>query len=147
MTVRRRTNAIGVMAVTAAAVCGCASSPKYANHPRPALPLNLTVIVNNSGVSVSPASVGGGQVTFTITNQSQNQAEGLTIKVTGTGQELATVPPINPQGATQVTVNLAANTDYELIPTTPGAANASLTHARVSVGADRSGSRNVLMTP
>jgi hypothetical protein len=147
MTVTRRTNAIGVMAVTAAAVCGCASSPKYANHPRPALPLNLTVIVNNSGVSVSPDSVSGGQATFTITNQSQNQAEGLSIEAAGTGQELAKVPPINPQGATQVTVNLAANTDYALIPTTNGSTNAALKTARVSVGADRSGSRNVLLTP
>ena len=50
----RRTT-IGMMAAGAIAASGCGSSEKFANIPKPPPPINLTVYINDSRVSVSPA--------------------------------------------------------------------------------------------
>ena len=41
----------------AAAASSCGGGSTFANKPRPATPVNLTVYINNARVSVSPSSV------------------------------------------------------------------------------------------
>src|SRR5438270_13334970 len=96
---------IGLFAASAAAVSGCGSSSTFANKPRPATPVNLTVYINNSRVSVSPGRVGAGPVVLIVTNQASN-SETLKILPAGAAatQSLADTGPINPQGTTQVSV-------------------------------------------
>ncbi len=98
-----RIRTIGQLALTALVVSACGSaggqSPSAA---RPANPVNLTVYVNDSRVSVSPAHVGAGPITFIVTNQASH-AEALAISMGGS--TLASTAPINPQGTTQVSVD------------------------------------------
>jgi hypothetical protein len=96
----------------AAALAGCGSAGTFANRPRPAIPVNLTVYVNDRRVSVSPASVGAGPVQFVITNQASHN-ESVLVQ-TRAGASLADTGPINPGATAQVTVDFARGGDYAI---------------------------------
>ena len=95
------------------AVAGCGGGSHYANQPRPPVPVNLTVYINDQRVSVSPSAVGAGPVELIVTNQASN-AESLSVLPAGAtaAQPLADTGPISPQGTAQVTVNLNSPGDY-----------------------------------
>ena len=143
---------IGWFAATMLFVCGCGNSTRYANKPRPALPVNLTVYISDSRVSVSPSTIGAGPVVFEVTNQS-SRAESLSVAPTSGGGSLASTGPINPQGTAQVSVNFARG-DYMVSTSSGGSGSDSsqaqptaVQAARVHVGPSRPGSRGVLLTP
>lgn len=100
------------------ALVGCGSSKTFANRPRPPVPINLTVYINNARVSVSPRAVGAGPVVFIVTNQAA-RAESMAIQRQGGAGSIANTGPINPQGTAQVTVNLARGV-YTVATTTTG---------------------------
>jgi hypothetical protein len=144
-----------LLAVGCAAVVGCGNSGKYANKPSPPQPINLTVYINNSKVSVSPASIGAGPAVFTVTNRA-SQAESLTILPVGAsaGQALADTGPINPQGTAEVQVNFSTQGDYSIGAASTGSggdAAATTTQqiqpATIHVGKARSGGSTQLLTP
>ena len=141
---------IGLVAVTALAVTGCGNKTRYANKPRQALPVNLTVYIGDSRVSVSPASVGAGPVVFEVTNQSAH-AESLSIAPTSGGGSLASTGPINPQGTAQVAVKFDPGT--YAVSTSSGGSDASqaqpnaIAAAQVHVGPARPGAGGDLLTP
>jgi hypothetical protein len=72
---RRRGRAVlpALAILTALAVAGCGQSD-FANDPRPAPPLEITVKISDDGVLVSPRDFGAGLVNFTIANLSQDRA-------------------------------------------------------------------------
>jgi hypothetical protein len=128
---------------------GCGSSGSFANKPRPATPVNLTVYINNARVSVSPGSVGAGQVVFIVANHA-SKAEALSIRAAGqSGSELASTGPINPQGTTQVAVDFTRPGNYT-VSTSTGAELAStqtIQPAPLRIGAARTASSNQLLQP
>lgn len=138
--------------LTAVSICACGGSSHFANQTRPPLPVNLTVAVSDSQVSVSPASVGAGPVTLTITNLTSS-AESLRVAPAGSsGQPLVSTSPINPQGTAVVSADLARPGEYLVSATSSGAeasvsAPGSVAPARVHVGAARSSGGNTLLTP
>src|ERR1700752_4365228 len=99
---RRATIAIVVLG--AVSVAGCGGGAHFANNPRPAVPDDVTVYINDSRVLVSPNSVGAGPVTFIITNQSK-LAQSVTIQPSGGGSALASTAPINPQATSEIQVD------------------------------------------
>ena len=143
-----RTRTIAILVGSALAVSACGSTAAGVTTPRPAAPVNLTVYIDNSRVSVSPTSVGAGPVAFVITNQA-SQAESLSIlHAGGSGQPLADTGPINPQGTSQVTVNFSSPGTYSLA-TGGGDPSSSqrIKAARIHIGAKRSSSDNQLLQP
>jgi len=134
-----------MLAVSALAVSGCGATSKGATTPRPPAPINLTVYVDNSRVSVSPTTVGAGPVAFIITNQA-SQAESLSILPAGSsaGQPLADTGPINPQATAQVTVNFTSPGSYTVSADGTGS---SLRGATIHVGAARQSSANQVLQP
>jgi hypothetical protein len=118
-----RTTTIGILGVSAIALAGCGSSKTFANRPRPPVPINLTVYINNARVSVSPQAVGAGPVVFIVTNQAAS-AESLAIQRKGGSGSIANTGPINPQGTAQVTVNLRRGT-YTVATTATGTTEAA----------------------
>ncbi len=132
-------------------VAGCGSSTHFANKPRPASPVDLTVYVNSDRVSISPTSVGAGQVIFIVTNQS-NDAESVTVHHQGDSTRLATTGPINPQATAQVTVDLKSG-DYLVATASGGASEAALASgpkiqpAALHIGPARSSSSSQLLQP
>jgi hypothetical protein len=141
----RRTT-IGMLAVSALAVSACGSSSQGATTPRAPAPVNLTVYIDNSRVSLSPSSVGAGPVAFIITNQA-SQAESLAVLPAGSaaGQPLASTGPINPQATAQLTVDFPTPGRYSL--STGGGGGASIRAATLNVGKARASSNNQLLQP
>ncbi len=142
---------IGILAVSAAVATGCGGGKHFANEPRPATPVNLTVYINNSRVLVSPSSVGAGPVTFIVTNQA-SQAESLSVQPTAGGAALATTAPINPQATSEVQVNFTPGT-YTLGTNGAGGTDASqanptpIQSASLIVGPQRQNSNSALLQP
>jgi hypothetical protein len=143
---------IGWLAATMLFVVGCGNTTRYANKPRPALPVNLTVYISDSRVSVSPSTIGAGPVIFEVTNQS-TRAESISVSPAGGGGSLASTGPINPQATAQVAVNFVRG-DY-MVSTSTGGSGSDATQAqpnsvqaaRVHVGPSRPGSGSVLLSP
>jgi hypothetical protein len=131
---------------------GCGSGGSFANKPRPATPVNLTVYINKSSVSVSPASVGAGEVVFIVTNQA-DRAESLTVRPADSSTPLASTGPINPQGTSQVAVNFTQPGDYAVATVSAASTDATATQqtaiqpALLRVGKARPNSRDQLLQP
>jgi hypothetical protein len=142
------------LTVTMAAVSGCGSGGKqFANKPRPSAPVNLTVFINDARVSVSPDSVGAGQVIFIVTNQG-SKTESMTIHPAGDpSRALASTGPINPQATAQVKVDLHGPSNYTITAgksarTEAAAASpTSIQPGRLHVGQPRPSSSNALLQP
>jgi len=148
----RRTK-LASLTVTALAVSGCGGGSHFANKPRPATPVNLTVYVSDNRVSVSPDSVGAGQIVFIVTNQA-SKTESLSIHPAGEpNRSLATTGPINPQATAQVTVDLHEPGDYTIAAgktsgTQAQLANPSDIHpGQLHIGQPRASASNALLQP
>jgi hypothetical protein len=137
-----------MLAVGALAVSACGSSSTAAIAPRPPAPVNLTVYIDDSRVSVSPSSTGAGPVAFIITNQA-SQAESLSILPAGSaaGQPLANTGPINPQATAQVTVNFTSTGTYSLSTAGGDVGSPSIRSASVRIGPARANSDNQVLQP
>jgi hypothetical protein len=139
--------------VTILVVAGCGGGTQFANKPRPPVPINLSVYVNDTRVSVSPDSVGAGQIMFFVNNQART-TESLTIHPAGNpGQPLASTGPINPQATAQVTVDLGGPRDYTIAAGKAGsreaarAAPSPIQPGRLHVGKPRPSASNALLQP
>jgi hypothetical protein len=147
-----RTTTLGTLGGLAIVLAACGGGSHYANKPRPATPVDLTVYVNNARVSVSPASTGAGPVVFIVTNQASS-AQSVTIHPQGnSNQSLANTGPINPQATAQVTVDLKTPGDYT-VDTSAGGSDAAVATTRkihpasIHIGPPRASSSNVLLQP
>jgi hypothetical protein len=147
-----RLRTIAVVCVSGLAVAGCGSiGGKAPTEARTATPVNLTVYVNDSRVSVSPVLVGAGPVIFIVTNQASS-AEALSISRAGQNQPLASTAPINPQGTTQVSVDFRPGL-YTIGTARDGGTDASLSvlpairSALIHIGRPRPSSSNQLLQP
>ena len=145
-----RIRTIGQLALGALVLSACGSAGgQSASLPRPPNPVNLTVFVNDSRVSVSPHTVGAGPITFIVTNQA-SRAESLAIS--RGGSTLASTAPINPQGTTQVSVDFKPG--RYTISTGPRGRNdaqlskqSSIRPASIHIGRERESSGNDLLQP
>lgn len=147
----RRTT-IGIFVAGTVAISGCGGGSGVApTASRPSAALNLTVYVNDAKISVSPTSVGAGPVVFIVTNQASH-AEALAISSADGSHTLASTAPINPQGTTQVSVNLTPG-NYTVATAPHGSTDASLSNptsigaATIRIGAARPNSSGSLLGP
>jgi hypothetical protein len=145
-----RIRMIGILGAAALALTACGGGGgQAASELRPPTPINLTVYVNDSKVSVSPASVGAGPITFIVTNQASH-AEALAISMGGS--TLASTAPINPQGTTQVSVNFKPGR-YTISTGDQGKNDAQLSKqssirsASIHIGRERASSSNSVLQP
>lgn len=138
------------LAIACLPLAACGSSGTFANRPRPATPIDLTVYVNDHRVLLSPASAGAGPVLFFITNQASRTVS-LVVRAPG-GRTLADTGPINPQSTAQVTVDTNNSGDYEIATDSAAAAGAQLSihpirPATLHIGVPRPNGDNVLLQP
>jgi hypothetical protein len=145
-----RVSVIGVVG-TCLLITACGSSGgRSPTKLRPPSPVNLSVFVNDSRISVSPRSVGAGPVVFIVTNRA-SKAESLAISKSGATSPLASTAPINPQGTTQVSVNFQPG--QYTIATAPHGNEAQLTEpgsvrsASIHIGRERPSASNQLLAP
>jgi hypothetical protein len=148
-----RWTTVGICAGAALVVAGCGGGGKFANEPRPATPIDLSVYINNSRVSVSPAAAGAGEIIFIVTNQADS-TQSLTVHPTSnSSRQLANTGPIQPQATAQVTVDLSNPGDYTVSTAASGQTEADLAKATkihpaaLHIGPARASSSNVLLQP
>jgi hypothetical protein len=144
---------IVTVGASALAVTACGSTGgKAASKPGQSTPVNLTVYVSDSRISVSPEVVGAGPVIFIVTNQASH-SEALSItRGAASSHPLASTAPINPQGTTQVSVDFGPG-DYTISTAAHGRTDAQLARgsniasASLHIAGKRPSSSNSLLQP
>lgn len=146
-----RIGMIGIVGSCVLAVAACGSTGgKLPTEAAQASPVTLSVYINNSRVSVAPASTGAGPVIFVVANQA-NASEALAIVRAGQSTPIAKTAPINPQGTTQVTVNFQPG-DYTIATAQHGtdaqlSQGSPIRSASIHIGRARNKSANALLGP
>lgn len=140
--------------VTAAAViaasvglAGCGSTAHFADKSRPATPVSLSIYVNDRQVSVSPASVGAGPITFLVSNAA-TRTELVTIRPVTGGGSAASTGPINPGTTAQVQADLGTGS-YTVSASSAGGdgTGRAIKPATLHIGPARANSNNAVMQP
>jgi hypothetical protein len=120
-------------AALAISACG---EDDFENNPRPPAPIELSALINDTQVRVSPAKdVGAGPATITISNQSDDPA-----RLVFEGPTDNSSDPIIAGGTGSMKLNLAEG-EYT-VSTGEGGASEQL-----SVGPERPSSQNDLLLP
>lgn len=148
-TMRIRMAVVSLLAALGVGGCGSAGS-SAASRPAPPSPIVVSSYVSASQVRVSPARFGAGPVLLTVTNQSRRAVE---LRIVRAGRLLARTAPINPQGVTQLKVDLARG-DYALVAAAAGrrtdaqkTLSSRISAARVHVGHARPSSGSSMLQP
>ncbi len=101
-TMRIRICLVSTAAVLSLSACGSAGSPA-ASRPAPPNPIVVSAYVGAGQIRVSPSHFGAGPILLTVTNQSDHA---VALRLLHGGHAIARTAPINPQGVTQLKVDL-----------------------------------------
>ena len=143
---------MGMCAASAVLLSACGgSSGGFQNRPRPPIPVNLSVYINDARVSVSPSTVGAGPVVFVVTNAAR-QTQSLSVRTADGSRTLASTGPINPQTTAQVTVDFRIPGFYRVATGRNGslaqqAQPANIRPATLRIGQPRASASNALLQP
>jgi len=127
----------------AAVVVSACGEDDFENQPRPPVPLELTGVIQERGVSVQPSKgVGAGPILITISNQT-DEAHTVTLN----GAEIQErVGPIAPQDTATIQKTVKPGT-YEVRAGSPEAVEREIPPAKLTVGPTRDASNDRLLLP
>jgi hypothetical protein len=131
-----------LLATAAMTGAGCGGESKFKNDPRPPAPIQLTGVITDKGVTVSPDRVGAGPVILLISNQTQ---QAHTITLDG-GSTKDTVGPINPLDTAKVQQTLEQG-DYQVKAGSSKALSKELKAGKLTVGPPRKSSSDQVQLP
>jgi hypothetical protein len=137
-----RTRDASLLVAGAFLVAGCGSGSSFKNDPRPPTPVQLTGVVTDKRVTISPNRVGGGPVILIVSNQTQ-QAHTITLDGGGT---IDTVGPIQPLDTAKLQQTLKPGT-YTVKAGSPSATTHEIKPGTLAVGPPRPSSSNQLLLP
>jgi hypothetical protein len=127
--------AIGVLAV------GCGGDD-FENKPRAPVALELTGVIQEKKVTISPSAVGAGPISIIISNQTP-EAHTATLEGDSVKER---VGPINPQDTATIQKTLDPGT-YEVTAGSEIAVPKEIAPAELKVGRDRRDSNDRLLLP
>lgn len=131
-------------ALVAVALAGCGGEDKFANKPRPPVPLQLTGVITEERVTVSPDRVGAGPVIITVSNQTQRSH---TITLEGDGVQVReTVGPVNPLDTARIQQTLPQGS-YEVRAGSSQAMPKEIRAAKLEIGPPRKSSSGEVLLP
>ena len=122
-------------------VGGCGSQD-FKNKPRPPVPIELTGVIQEKKVTVSPNKVGAGPILITVSNQTKD-AHTLTLEGESVRER---VGPINPLDTATIQKTLRPGT-YEVRAGSSVAVAHEIKPATLVIGKQRKDSNNQLLTP
>ena len=137
-----RTRDVVVVVAGALLVAGCGGGKHFKNEPRPAAPIQLTGVVRENQVDISPKRVGAGPVILIVSNQT-DLARTITLEGEGTTD---TVGPIQPLDTAKLQQTLKPGT-YTVKAGSPSATTREIRPGTLTVGAPRPSSSNQLLLP
>ena len=142
MLTRGPLGAAALLAMVATVATGCGGEEKFANEPRPPAPVQLTGVIDDKGVTVSPDKVGAGPIVLLISNQTQ---ESHTVTLDG-GDTQDTVGPINPLDTAKLQQDLKQGS-YTVKAGSEKAQARELKAATLTVGKPRESSSGEVLLP
>ncbi len=131
-----------VVALAAVALGGCRSED-FSNQPRPPTPVQLTGVITDKRVTVSPNQVGTGPVVIIVSNQTDRSR---TVSLVGNGVN-EIVGPINPLDTATLQYTLRKPGSYRVRAGSEAATSEQVGAARLIVGAGRQSSRDEVQLP
>ena len=130
------------MAGTLALLAPGCGEEDFENRPRPAVAVELTGVVQEDKVTVSPDKVGGGPVLITISNQTED-AHTITLEGTDVKER---VGPVNPQDTATIQKTLKPGT-YDVRAGSDIAVPKEIKAAKLTIGRDRPDASDRLLLP
>ena len=130
-----------LLAGSVSAVSGCGKED-FANRPRPPIPIELTGVIQDAKVTISPAKVGAGPITITISNQTK-AAHTVTLEGESVRER---VGPVNPLDTAQIQKTLKPGT-YEVRAGSARAVAREIRPAHLKIGKERENSSNEVLQP
>lgn len=137
-----RTRDVSMLIVGALALGGCGGGSKFENEPRPPTPVQLTGVVRDDEVTISPSKIGGGPVVLIVANETE-QARTITLEGGGTTD---TVGPINPFDTAKLQQTLKPGS-YTVKAGSEQAQTREIEPGKLEVGPNRSSSSDELLLP
>ena len=137
-----RTRDVAMVVAGALLLAGCGGGSKFKNDPRPPAPVQLTGVVRDDEVTVSPSRIGGGPVILIVANQT-DVPRTITLEGGGTTD---TVGPVNPAGTARLQQTLKPGT-YTVKAGSKEAQATEVAPGRLTVGPKRPSSSNELLLP
>src|SRR3712207_5477186 len=146
MRVSRKTRAFHraamfLLAGSMAAAGGCGKED-FANRPRPPAPIELTGVIQDDKVTISPAKVGAGPVLITISNQAKG-AHTITLEGANVRDRIGPINPLD-TGTIQKTLRPGS---YEVRAGSPKAVAREIKPAELNVSKERRNSSNEVLQP
>ena len=139
---REPCRAVALFATTAIVVAGCGGSEEFKNDPRPPAPVQLTGVIRDDKLTVSPDRVGAGPVILLISNQTEDPH---TITLDGSGIK-ETVGPVNPLDTAKLQQTLEQGS-YEIKAGSERAVAKEIAPAVLEIGPERESSKNQVLLP
>jgi hypothetical protein len=136
------TRDVSLLVAGALLLGGCGGGSDFKNEPRPPTPVQLTGVVNDKGVTISPKRVGAGPVVLIVSNQT-DLAHTITLEGGGTTD---TVGPINPLDTAKLQQTLKPGT-YTVKAGSKQATTREIKPGTLTVGQPRPSSSNQLLLP
>ena len=123
-------------------IAGCGGGSKFKNEARPPVPIQLTGVVKDSGVTISPRRVGAGPVILTISNQTSG-AHTITLEGNGTTDS---VGPVNPLSTAKLQQTVKPGS-YTVKVGSKQASAREIPPGTLTVTRERQNSSNTLLLP
>jgi hypothetical protein len=137
-----RIRAVSILFAGSMAVAGCGGGSHFKNETRPPVPVQLTGVVTDKAVQISPSRVGAGPVIITVSNQTTG-SHTLTLEGNGTTDM---VGPINPMGTGKLQQDLKPGS-YTIKAGSQQATAREIAPGTVTVTRQRQSSSNDLLLP
>jgi hypothetical protein len=130
------------VASASAILAGCGGKD-FADRPRPAAPVELTGVITDAGVTVSPNRVGAGPVVIIVSNQTQASH---TLTLDGRNIGAVSTAPISPSDTGRIQRTLDPGT-YTVKAGSQQAVTKPIRPARVVIGKPRPDSNDQVGLP
>jgi hypothetical protein len=137
-----RARAITAAVLAAGGVVAGCGEEDFANEPRPPVPIELTGVIQDDAVTVSPARIGAGPILITISNQTRNEAT-ITLEGASIRERVGPVPPLD-------TATIQRTLDpgrYEVRAGSKVALRQEIRPAELEIGRERENSNSDLLLP
>ena len=132
---------MAVLLTTTALLAGCGEDD-FENRPRPPVPIELTGVIQEDEVTVSPSKIGAGPIVITISNQTERSH---TVTLEG-GSLRERVGPVAPLATTTIERTLSPGS-YEVKAGSRRAVPKEIEPAVLRIGKERASSSGDLLLP
>ncbi len=144
MTRRIRAGALPALCAAGLALAGCGEDD-FENEPRPPVPKQLTGVITEEKVTVSPNQLGAGPVVITVSNQT-DASHTITLESSDGGTIREQVGPINPLDTATLQRTLEQGT-YTVSAGSEAAVPKEIEPATLTIGKERKSGSDELLLP